>query len=265
MESRIGKKLNELKEKKKKALITYITSGDPSLTNTMELVLTMEKAGADIIELGIPYSDPLADGPVIQRTSTRALSKGVNVDSIFSMVLNLRHETEIPLIFLVYYNTIFSYGIKKFLNRCKDCGIDGLIIPDLPLEERRILNEVMKDYPIDLIALVAPTSYNRIKEIVKEGRGFIYCISSKGVTGTRKTFDEGLKDFIEEVRKYSKIPLAIGFGISNVESVKSLKDLADGLIVGSEIIKQIEKGIELGNIEGRVFELVKSFKQAIDE
>lgn len=265
MKSRIVKKLNKLKDKKEKALITYITSGDPSLNDTMDLVLTMEKAGADIIELGIPYSDPLADGPVIQRASTRALSKGINVDSIFSMVLKLRCKTEIPLAFLVYYNTMFAYGIEKFLNRCKDCGIDGLIIPDLPLEERRILNEMMKDYPIDLIALVAPTSCDRIKEIVKEGRGFIYCISSKGVTGTRKTFDEDLGDFIEEVRKYSKIPLAIGFGISDVESIRELKGLADGLIVGSKIIKEIEKGIKLGNIEGRVFELVKSLKQAIDE
>lgn len=264
MESRISKKLNKFKDEKRKALITYITSGNPNLDKTMELVLTMEKAGADIIELGIPYSDPLADGPVIQRASERALRQGVNVDSIFSMVINLRCKTEIPLVFLVYYNTFFSYGIKEFLNRCKDCGIDGLIIPDLPLEERKILNEMMKDYPIDLIALVAPTSQNRIKEIVKEGRGFIYCISSKGVTGTRKTFDEGLKDFMEEVKKYSKIPLAIGFGISDVESVRNLKNLADGLIVGSEIIKEIEKGIELGDIEGRVFEFVKSLKEAID-
>ncbi|MBU3202805.1 tryptophan synthase subunit alpha [Clostridium algidicarnis] len=265
MDSRISRKLNKLKEEKRKALITYIAAGDPSLDKTMELVLTMEKAGADIMELGIPYSDPLADGPVIQRASIRALSKGINIDYIFSMVLNLRCKTEIPLVFLIYYNTIFSYGIEEFLNRCKECGIDGLIIPDLPLEERKILNEMMKDYPIDLIALVAPTSNNRIKEIVEGSSGFIYCISSKGVTGTRETFDEELKAFMEDVRRYSKIPLAIGFGISDAKSVRNLKDLADGLIVGSAIIKQIEKGIELGNIEGRVFEFVKSLREAIDE
>jgi len=265
MDSRISRKLNKLKEEKRKALITYISAGDPSLDKTMELVLTMEKAGADIMELGIPYSDPLADGPVIQRASIRALSKGINIDYIFSMVLNLRCKTEIPLVFLIYYNTIFSYGIEEFLNRCKECGIDGLIIPDLPLEERKILNEMMKDYPIDLIALVAPTSNNRIKEIVEGSSGFIYCISSKGVTGTRETFDEELKAFMEDVRRYSKIPLAIGFGISDEKSVRNLKDLADGLIVGSAIIKQIEKGIELGNIEGRVFEFVKSLREAIDE
>lgn len=265
MNSRIKKKFNQIKEEKRKALITYITSGDPSLDTTMELVLAMEKAGADIVELGIPYSDPLADGPVIQRASSRALSQGINVESIFSMVSTLRSKTEIPLVFLVYCNTVFSYGVEKFLDKCKKCGIDGLIIPDLPLEERKILNEMMKDYPIDLIALVAPTSHSRIESIVKEGKGFIYCISSKGVTGTREAFDEGLESFMEDVRKYSKIPLAIGFGISDAESVRNLKGLADGLIVGSAIVKEIEKGIESGNIEGRVCEFVKSLKEAIDE
>lgn len=265
MDSRIKKKLDELKDKKKKALITYITAGDPNLDESMKIALTMENAGADIIELGIPYSDPLADGPVIQRASMRALSQNINVDSIFSMVLKLRSKTEIPLVFLIYYNTIFSYGIKKFIDKCKEFGIDGLIIPDLPLEERKLLNEMLIDYPIDLIPLVAPTSKNRIKEIVKEGKGFIYCISSTGVTGSRKEFDLGIKDFIEEVKIHSKIPLAIGFGISDVESVKSLKDLSDGLIMGSGIIKEIEKGIELGNIQERVFTFVKTMREGIDE
>lgn len=265
MDSRIKKKLDELKDKKKKALITYITAGDPNLDESMKIALTMENAGADIIELGIPYSDPLADGPVIQRASMRALSQNINVDSIFSMVLKLRSKTEIPLVFLIYYNTIFSYGIKKFIDKCKEFGIDGLIIPDLPLEERKLLNEMLIDYPIDLIPLVAPTSKNRIKEIVKEGKGFIYCISSTGVTGSRKEFDLGIKDFIEEVKIHSKIPLAIGFGISDVESVKSLKDLSDGLIMGSGIIKEIEKGIELWNIQERVFTFVKTMREGIDE
>lgn len=265
MDSRIKKKLDELKDKKKKALITYITAGDPNLDESMKIALTMENAGADIIELGIPYSDPLADGPVIQRALMRALSQNINVDSIFSMVLKLRSKTEIPLVFLIYYNTIFSYGIKKFIDKCKEFGIDGLIIPDLPLEERKLLNEMLIDYPIDLIPLVAPTSKNRIKEIVKEGKGFIYCISSTGVTGSRKEFDLGIKDFIEEVKIHSKIPLAIGFGISDVESVKSLKYLSDGLIMGSGIIKEIEKGIELGNIQERVFTFVKTMREGIDE
>ena len=265
MDSRIKKKFDQIKEENRKALITYITLGDPSLDKTIELVLEMEKAGADIVELGIPYSDPLADGPVIQRASSRALSQNINMKSIFSMVLTLRIETKIPLVFLVYYNTVFSYGVEKFLNKCKKCGIDGLIIPDLPLEERKILNEKMKDYPIDLIALVAPTSHSRIESIVKEGKGFIYCISSKGVTGIREHFDEGLENFIKEVRKYSKIPLAIGFGISDAESVRNLKSLAEGLIVGSAIVKEIEKGLESEDIERRVYEFVKSLKEAIDE
>lgn len=265
MDSRIKKKFDEIKEEKRKALITYITSGDPALDKTIELVLAMEKAGADIIELGIPYSDPLADGPVIQRASSRALSQGTNVETIFSMVSALRCKTEIPLIFLVYYNTIFSYGVKRFLNGCKKCGIDGLIIPDIPLEERKILSEMMRDYSIDLIVLVAPTSHSRIEAIVKEGKGFIYCISSKGITGMRESFDEGLVDLLEEIKKHSNIPTVVGFGISDVKSIKKLKDLADGLIVGSAIVKEIEKGIESDNIEGRVFEFVKSLKEAIDE
>ena len=187
------------------------------------------------------------------------------METIFSMVSALRCKTEIPLIFLVYYNTIFSYGVKRFLNGCKKCGIDGLIIPDIPLEERKILSEMMRDYSIDLIVLVAPTSHSRIEAIVKEGKGFIYCISSKGITGMRESFDEGLVDLLEEIKKHSNIPTVVGFGISDVKSVKKLKDLADGLIVGSAIVKEIEKEIESDNIEGRVFEFVKSLKEAIDE
>ncbi|MDK2918901.1 MAG: tryptophan synthase alpha chain [Candidatus Petromonas sp.] len=264
MKSKITKKFEELREKKEKALITYVTSGDPDLATTVDLVLTMEKAGADIVELGIPYSDPLADGPVIQRGAKRALEGGADIDSIFTMVKDLRKKTDIPLVFLLYYNSIFKHGIKSFLDKCKDTGIDGLIIPDLPLEERRELNEMMKDYPIDLIPLVAPTSEDRIEKILLDGDGFIYCISSKGVTGKRDHFEVDLKNFINKVKKYTDKPLAIGFGISDGEAIKNLKSLADGLIVGSAIVEKIEEGMKEGQIKEKVFDFVNELHKAIE-
>ncbi len=264
MKSRISEKFDTLREKNEKALITYITSGDPDLDTTLKLVLEMEKAGADIVELGIPYSDPLADGPVIQRATQRALKAGTNIDSIFDIVLKIREKTEIPLVFLVYFNTIHSYGIKMFLDKCQNSGVDGLIIPDLPLEERRELNDIMKEYPIDLIALVAPTSEDRIRKIVLDAEGFVYCISSNGVTGTRDRFEVDLSNFINKVKKYTTTPLAIGFGISNKESIKNLKELCDGLIVGSAIVEKIEKGIEDEAVEDQVFDFVSELHEAID-
>lgn len=264
MKSRITKKFEKIKVIGKKALIPYITCGDPDLNTTYNLVFELEKAGTDIIELGIPYSDPLADGPVIQRAAQRALNGGINIDDIFNTVSKIREKTEIPLVFLIYFNSMLRYGIKKFLNKCKNHGIDGLIIPDLPLEERIELNKLIEEYPIDLIFMVAPTSKDRIKEIVTDAEGFIYCVSSKGVTGTRNLVKEDLSGFISNIRKYTNIPLAIGFGISDKETVKELKDLCDGLIVGSAIIKKIEQGIEDSTIEKRVYNFVNSLHEAID-
>ncbi|QZY53649.1 tryptophan synthase subunit alpha [Crassaminicella profunda] len=263
MKSRITEKFNTLREKNEKALIAYITSGDPDIHTTINLVLKMEEAGVDIVELGIPYSDPLADGPVIQRAAQRSLKNGTNIDSIFHMVSKLREKTDLPLVFMLYYNSVFRYGVEKFLENCKDYGVDGLIIPDLPLEEKKELNEMMKDYAIDLIPLVAPTSEDRIKEIVSDTEGFVYCISSIGVTGMRESFEKDLSDFINKVRKYTDTPLAIGFGISNEQAIKELKELGDGLIVGSAIIKKIEEGIKEDNIEEKVFEFVNRLHEAI--
>lgn len=258
MKSRITKKFKELKLKDEKALITYITCGDPDLKTTIDLVLSMERAGAHIIELGIPYSDPLADGPVIQRASLRALRAGTNIDTFLEMIPQLRKETDIPIALLLYYNSIFRYGIKDFLDRCKGL-IDGLIIPDLPLEESQGLKKLMEDYPMDLIPLVAPTSQNRIKEIVKDSHGFVYCISSFGVTGKRRDFNLDLADLIKDVRKYTDTPTAIGFGISNPNAIENLRDFADGLIVGSAIIEKVEESIgcedTVKNVEGFVRQL----------
>ena len=264
MKSRIEAKFKILKEKNEKALIPYITCGDPDLETTMKLVLALEKAGADMVELGIPYSDPLADGPVIQRATQRALKKPITIDIIFDKILKLRELTEIPLVFLVYYNSVYRYGTEKFLRNCRDCGIDGLVIPDLPLEERKELFEEMRTYAIDLIPMVAPTSDERISEIVQVGSGFVYCISSRGVTGKRDRFEENLIGFMEQVKKHATIPTAVGFGISGEEAVRKLKELSDGLIVGSSIIEKLEEGIGTGDVEEKVFDFVRRLHRAIE-
>lgn len=262
MESRIAKKFNQIKKTGEKALITYITAGDPNLDTTYKLVLEMERAGVDIVELGIPYSDPLADGPVIQRASQRALKAGANINGIFNLAGRIREKSQIPIVFLVYFNSIFVYGFKRFLDKCTQKGVDGLIIPDLPLEERKELQQMMEGYAIDLIPLVAPTSKDRIKAVVAESSGFVYCISSVGVTGKRDSFEVDLNSFLDEVKRHTNLPLALGFGISTVEAVNKLKGLCDGLIVGSGIVEQIEKGIDDNTVVERVFDFVKKLCDA---
>ncbi|MBF7096997.1 tryptophan synthase subunit alpha [Alkalibacter mobilis] len=262
MKSKITKKFEELKKFDKRALITYITAGDPDIKDTEKLIYAMERAGADIVELGIPYSDPLADGPVIQRAAQRALKKNVNIDDIFDMVKEVRKNTQLPLAFLMYYNSILRYGINKFIEKCKDVGMDGLIVADLPLEERKEFKDLLKNTGVDLIPLVAPTSRERIKMIVEDASGFIYCVSSLGVTGTRSSFSTELKDFMDLVRSYTDVPTAIGFGISGTEAIRELKDYSDGLIVGSAIIKKIEEGLEYGTHLEKVEEFVKELKSA---
>ncbi|MFZ7133552.1 MAG: tryptophan synthase subunit alpha [Eubacteriales bacterium] len=262
MTSRITQTFQELKKTNKKALITYITAGDPSIEITEELVYAMEKEGGDIIELGIPYSDPLADGPVIQRAAARALDHATNVDKIFNTIEKMRKKTQVPLVFLLYFNSIFRYGIERFISNCKNTGVDGLIIPDLPFEERVSLQKILEGHDIDLIPLVAPTSEERIKRIVKNATGFIYCVSSLGVTGVRDDFGN-IDDFMRKVRNSTDLPLSIGFGISDRTAILRLKDLADGLIVGSAIIKKIEEGIPQGNSIILVKEFVHELKSAL--
>ncbi len=264
MKSRIQTQFEILKNKDEKALIPYITCGDPDMQTTVKLVMTLEKAGADFVELGIPYSDPLADGPVIQRATQRALKNPITIDTIFEMVVQLRKQTRIPLIFLVYYNSVFRYGTERFLENCSESGVDGLIIPDLPLEERKELFEQMETYPIDLIPMVAPTSEARIQEIVKVGSGFVYCISSNGVTGKRESFEESISNFMGQIKKHASIPTAIGFGISSEEAVSKLKGLCDGIIVGSSIIEKLEEGIGAGDVEDRVYNFVQRLHKAME-
>ncbi|SHE41343.1 tryptophan synthase, alpha chain [Caldanaerobius fijiensis DSM 17918] len=240
--NRIDEKFRVLREKGRKALITYITAGDPNIEMTYRLVLEMEKAGADLIELGIPYSDPLADGPVIQRASMRALANGIKIPDIMNLVKSLRQVSDVPLIYLVYYNSVFKYGIEKFVSEARDVGIDGLIIPDLPLEERGEVYDIVKQHDIHLIPLVAPTSHERIKKITENAGGFVYCVSVTGVTGQRQELDTDVKRYMEEVASYTSLPRAIGFGISGPDMIMKLKDYCEGIIVGSAVVSQIERG-----------------------
>ena len=235
--NRLEDKLKDLKDNNKKALITFVTAGDPDINTTKELVKEMEKRGADIIELGIPFSDPIAEGPVIQAANVRALSGGVCISSIMQAVGEMRGEVVcVPLLFLLYYNCIFKYGIDEFFRKCKDVGIDGVIIPDLPFEESIEIKDAAQKYDIIHISLISPTSKDRMKKITENARGFLYCVSSLGVTGMRSEFKTDFSEFISEINKYSKIPKMVGFGISTPEQVFALKGYFDGVIVGSAIV-----------------------------
>lgn len=227
--------------KKNKAFIPFITCGYPDLETTAKLVKVMEQAGADIIELGFPFSDPTAEGPVIQGASLWALNQGVTTDKIFDMVEDIRKEIQIPLVSMTYANVIYSYGTERFLQRAKEVGIEGLILPDVPFEEKNDFAPACETYGIDFISLIAPTSHERIEKIAKEAKGFIYCVSSLGVTGMRSEITTDVGAMVELVRKHTDVPAAIGFGISNPQQAKKMAGKADGAIVGSAIVKIIEK------------------------
>lgn len=221
----------------KKAFIPFITAGDPSLEITKQLVIAMAEAGADLIELGIPFSDPCAEGVVIQEADYRALSGGVTTDLIFAMLKELRRECSIPIAFMTYVNPIFTYGPKRFMENCKQVGIDALIVPDLPFEEKEELKPYCDEYEITLISMIAPTSRERIHKIAKEAEGFLYCVSSMGVTGVRSKLGAEATNMISQVKESKDIPCAVGFGISTPEQAKQMAAVADGVIVGSAIVK----------------------------
>ena len=246
---------------KGKAFIPFITCGDPDLETTGKLVRTAVENGADLVELGIPFSDPTAEGPVIQGANLRALQGGITTDNIFAFVRELRKDVTVPLVFMTYANVVFSYGTEVFIRTCQEIGIDGIILPDLPFEEKEEFAPLCKQYDIALISLIAPTSDKRIAMIAREAEGFLYIVSSLGVTGTRSEITTDLSSIVKVVRENTNLPCAIGFGISTPEQAKKMAGIADGVIVGSAIIKLIEK-------DGReslksVGEYVKSMKEAI--
>lgn len=244
-----------------KAFIAFITCGDPDLDTTVKLVKEAVSNGADLIELGIPFSDPTAEGPVIQAANERALKGGVTTDKIFDMVSDLRKEVSVPLVFMTYANVVYSYDPDRFLSKCAEVGMDGLILPDLPFEEKDEFLPVCRRYGVDLISLVAPTSRDRIAMIAKEAEGFLYVVSSLGVTGTRSEIDTDLESIIRTVRENTSIPCAIGFGISTPDQAAKMAAVSDGAIVGSAIIKIMEQyGTDSPKYVG---EYVKSMKEAL--
>jgi len=240
--NRIDQKFRELKKNKKKAFIAFVTAGDPNLKTTEQLVPAFEKAGADIVELGVPFSDPMADGATIQASSQRALKKGVSLSKILKSVHTIRQKSEVPIALMTYYNPVFHYGEKRFISDAKKAGVDGVIIPDLPPEEAKELIQSAKAYNLATIFFLAPTTTDqRMKRIVRASTGFIYYVSLTGVTGAKTKFASVNEEKIKKAKRLTKTPICVGFGVSTPAQVKAVAKTADGVIVGSAIVKQIEK------------------------
>ena len=244
-----------------KAFIPFVTCGDPSLTATAEIVRAMAANGADMIELGIPFSDPTAEGPVIQQASLRALSGGVTTDRIFDMVRELRRDTHVPMVFMTYANVVYSYGTERFLRTCAEIGVDGLILPDVPFEEKDEFAPLCRRFGVELISLITPTSENRIAMIAREAEGFLYIVSSLGVTGVRSEITTDLGAMVRLVRQVTDVPCAIGFGISTPAQAQAMAALSDGAIVGSAIVKLIAEHGEAAAPYAGAY--VKAMKDAV--
>jgi len=260
---RIEAKFKELKKEKKTALIPFITAGDPNLKTTKELVIEMEKRGADIIELGVPFSDPIADGPTIQASGIRALRRKISLGDILTLVEELRKKTEIPLVLMTYYNLFYNYGIERFVTQAKRSGVDGVIAADLPVEEAGELKRYARKNNLDTIFLASPTSPSqRLKLIAKESRGFIYYVSLTGVTGAREKLAEDLISSLKRLKRLTKKPIAVGFGISKPEHIRRIKKYTDGAVVGSAIISVIEKNLKSKNLVKKVGDFVQRLVQA---
>lgn len=256
MKTRITKKLTSLKKNNQKAFIPFITAGDPDLITTEKLIYTLEKAGASIIELGMPFSDPMADGPAIQRANERSISQGTSLSRIFSLVKSVRKGTQIPILLMGYYNPIYQYGLDRFAKDCHQSGIDGLIVVDLPVEEASPLKKAIQNYPIDLIYLLSPTSdLKRIKLVAKNGSGFVYYVSFTGITGASRLDPKSVKQNIKRIRSHVQLPIQVGFGISTPEHAKQIAPLADGIVVGSALVKLIERY----GASSRLFSEVENF------
>lgn len=255
--------MNRIKEAfhNKKAFMPFVTGGDPTLDITEQLLYAMEEAGADLIEIGIPFSDPIAEGVVIQEANERALKAGFTADKLFDMIRRARQRVTVPMVFLTYLNPIYTYGKEKFMKRCEECGIDGIIVPDMPFEEKRELSDVCEKYGVDIISLIAPTSNERIRMIAGEAKGYIYCVSSLGVTGVRNEIKTDIAGMVKLVRETTEVPCAVGFGISTPEQARKMAELSDGAIVGSAIVKIIAEYGE--DCVPHVTEYVRTMKGAL--
>ena len=245
----------------KKAFIAFLTAGDPDADSSVEFILEMERAGADLIEIGIPFSDPTAEGVVIQEANIRALKGGMTTDGVFDIVKRVREKSQIPLCFMTYLNPVFHYGYDRFFAKCEELSVDGIIIPDLPYEEKAEVEEPANKHNVAVISMLAPTSESRIQMIAREADGFIYVVSSMGVTGVRNEIKTDIASIVESVRKVTDTPCAIGFGISTPEQAKNMAAVSDGSIVGSAIVKIIaEHGKKAAPM---LYEYVKSMKEAV--
>lgn len=244
-----------------KAFIGFVTAGDPDLNTSKEILLSMSKGGCDLIEVGIPFSDPIAEGPVIQDANIRALKNNVTTDDVFALTKSVSQEVDTPMVFMTYLNVLFKYGYDKFLQKAKDSGICGVIIPDLPYEEKDELQSVAKKYGIEVVSLVAPTSEDRIKMIAADAEGFIYTVSSMGVTGVRSEIKTDLESITKAIKEVTDVPVAIGFGINTPEQARKYSHIADGVIVGSAIVKLVAE--HKTDAPKYVYEYVKSMKDAI--
>lgn len=255
--------MNKIKDafKNGKAFIGFLTAGDPDLETTKKVIKKMAEAGCSLVEVGIPFSDPIAEGPVIQNANIRALKNNVTTDDVFRMVKEVKEEVDIPMVFMTYLNVLFKYGYERFLTNAKDAGICGVIIPDMPYEEKAELQQVASKYDIEVVSLIAPTSEDRIKMIASDAEGFIYTVSSLGVTGVRSEIKTDLESITKAIKEVTDIPVAIGFGINTPEQAKKYSEIADGVIVGSAIVKIIEKYGK--DAPEKVYEYVKSMTDAI--
>ena len=259
--NRIDVKLDKLKQTGEKALVTFITAGDPDIETTEQVILKMIEAGVDMIEIGVPFSDPVAEGPVIQAASQRALEGDINLNKIFDCVQRIRKHSDTPIILMMYMNSLFKYGKDAFFKMCQEKGVDGVIVPDLPFEEKEEVETEANQYDVYMIRLIAPTSNERIEKIATDSKGFIYCVSSLGVTGQRDHFATDFESFIGQIRSHTDRPLMLGFGISNAKQVRELKSYIDGGIIGSAIVKIIE---EYGKESvDKVYEFTKELKAAL--
>lgn len=264
MMSRIEKTFTALMQRDETALIPFITAGDPDLDKTLQLVLTLEKAGADLIELGMPFSDPMADGPTIQAASERALAAGTTLEQVLALVADIRQQSQIPLVLMGYYNPIFRYGAEDFAGAAAAAGVDALLLVDLPPEEVGEVSEIMKQAGIAMITLLAPTTpAERMGRLARCSEGYLYYVSMTGVTGAQKISPTDIKDAVEDLKKMSRVPVAVGFGITTVDDAKAVGSFADGVVVGSALVKIIEERGQEQDLLARVEEYVSGLKKGL--